>query len=160
MGWEKQVMSWWNKKHTLIFAGIAVFVIVIVAILTITGPLGPTQFCTLVGCVGGLQIELEGLPSSTPFEIAITFPSGETQTLNCGGEKDESIPFEKSCSPNGAFFALPPDVKPPKEITVTVKTSAGQWARKVQPKYGKFQPNGEDCPPVCYNANISITLGQ
>lgn len=114
--------------------------------------------CTLIGCIGGIEVEVVGLPESTPFEISLTFPSGETQTLKCGGEIDESIPFEKTCSSKGAFFSLPSDSEPPEVIAVTVTMSAGQWTETIFPEYEEFLPNGEGCLPTCYTADIVINI--
>jgi hypothetical protein len=152
-------MNWSNKKVWLVLAGIIVLVFAVILVLMVSGPFVPVQMCTLVGCIGGIDIKVIGLPESIPFEVSLKFPSGETQTVKCGGETDESIPFETSCPPDGAFFSLPPDVKPPQEITATVTTSDGQWTETVQPEYEKFQPNGDDCPPICYTADIVIWIG-
>lgn len=156
-------MNWWsrNKKVLLrILGGLFVLAILVVIFLMVSGPLIPANMCTLVGCIGGIEVEVVGLPESTPFEINLTLPSGETQTLKCGGEIDESIPFEKTCSSKGAFFSLPSDSEPPEVITVTVTTSAGQWTETIFPEYAEFLPNGEDCPPICYNADIIINIAE
>ena len=154
-------MNWWsrNKKILLtILGGLFVLAILVVIFLMVSGPLIPTNMCTLVGCIGGIEVEVVGLPESTPFEVSLAFPSGETQTLKCGGETDESVPFENVCSLNGAFFGLPSDVEPPEVIAVTVTTSAGQWKETIFPEYEEFLPNGEGCLPTCYNADIVINI--
>lgn len=153
-------MNWWNKKIWLVLAGFAFLAFAIFVILMVSGPLISTKMCTLVGCVGGIEVEIVGLPESTPFEISLTFPSGETQTLMCGGEIDESIPFEKTCSSKGAFFNLPSDSERPEVIAVTVTTSAGQWTETILPEYEKFQPNGAGCEPICYNATLKMNFSQ
>jgi hypothetical protein len=160
---EKQVTSWWNKNKKAILlslGGLFLLAILAIVFLMLSGPLIPGTFCTLVGCVGGLNVEVIGLPDATPFETSITYPSGETQILFCPGETDESIPFEKVCSEKGVFFALPPDVNPPPKITVTITTSAGKWTEVFQPDYQKFQPNGPGCEPTCYNATIVMNISK
>ena len=156
-------MNWWNRsKNTLplILGGLLVVAVFVVIVLIVSGPSFPSKMCTLVGCVGGIEVEIVGLPESTPFEISLTFPSGETQTLKCGGESDESVPLENVCSVNGALVGLPSDVVPPEVIAVTVTTSATKWKEAIFPEYKEFQPNGEDCPPICYNADIIITVAE
>ena len=156
-------MNWWsrNKKNLLtILGGFFVLAILVVIFLIASGPLIPTNMCTLVGCIGGIKVEILGLPESTPYEVSLAFPSGETQTLKCSGETDESIPFEKTCSSKGAFFSLPSDSEPPEVVAVTIVTSAGQWTETIFPEYEEFLPNGEGCPPICYNADIIITVAE
>ena len=154
-------MNWWNrnKKTTLIVLG-GLFILTVIAILflMISGPIIGGRMCTLVGCIGGLEIKLIGLPNGAPYEIKVEFPSGETQSLICGTEEDQSEAFVKSCLPHGAFFSLASDVEPPKEITATVTVNGKQTSEVFRPDYIKFQPNGEDCPPVCHSATVTLKL--
>jgi len=156
-------MNWWNRNKKVVLivlgGGFALAVIALV-FLMVSGPIIGDRMCTLVGCVGGLEIELIGLPEATPFEISVAFPSGETQTLACGTENDQSEAFVKSCSPKGMFLSLTPDVEPPKEITVTVTVNGKQTSEVFRPEYNKLQPNGEDCPPTCYSAKITLNIAQ
>jgi hypothetical protein len=156
-------MSWWNrnkKGFLIVSGGLLALIVIAFAFLMISGPLVGDRMCTLVGCVGGLEIELLGLPDATPYEISIVFPSGETQTLTCGTENDQSEVFVKKCSPNGAFFSLTPDAEPPQEITVTVTIAGSQTSETFRPVYEKFQPNGENCSPTCYSATIFMNISQ
>ena len=153
-------MGWLIKNPMTkfyIIAGTVLFMFAVIFAVLLTGP---REGCALIGCVGGLEIELAGLPAKTPYEISIAFLSGEIQTLACGTENDQSEAFVKSCSPNGAFFSLPSDVEPPKEITVTVTVNGNQTSEVFRPDYQKLQPNGEDCPPVCYGAEILMNISQ
>jgi hypothetical protein len=156
-------MNWWsrNKKVLLIISGGLLALIAITFVfLMVSGPTIGGQMCTLVGCIGGLEIELLGLPNATPYEISIVFPFGETQTLTCGTENDQSEAFVKSCSPSGAFFSLTPDVEPPEEITVTVEANGKKVTQVFNPQYEKFQPNGVGCEPICYNATIQMNISR
>jgi hypothetical protein len=158
MAWENPAMNWWSRnKKILILVSIGLLlltgVVIVVAVLA-----GPVIGCTLVGCVGGLDITLTGLSTSN-YQISLTFPSGETKTLNCGSNvADESVAFEKSCSSDGAFFRLDPDTAPPKKVTVTVVVDGKAFSQDFSPKYEKFQPNGKNCPPTCYNATIEMKI--
>ncbi|MFZ5912250.1 MAG: hypothetical protein ACOYYU_19765 [Chloroflexota bacterium] len=151
-------MSWSNKKAWLVLLGGIVLILAIVLVLMVSGPVIPGKMCTLVGCVGGVNVEVTGLPESTPFEVSLIFPSGERQSLECSGKAEESVPFEGTCSSTGAFFGLPPDAEPPTEITVEITTSSRVWTEIVHPEYEIHQPNGDGCPPVCYNADIVISI--
>lgn len=113
--------------------------------------------CTLIGYAGGVTIEFSQVPASGNYEVELSLPSGETMTLICGEETNQ-IPFEMTCSENGAFFALPNDTPPPDRINITVTTDGGTYSREFSPEYEKFQPNGEDCPPICYNAAVQFQL--
>lgn len=151
-------MNWRNKNKkilVLVFAGLLLLagVAVVAAILA-----GPMIGCTMMGCIGGLDITLTGLPASE-YQISVTSPSGETQSLTCGpGVTDESVAFEKSCSPDGAFFRLDTDTAPPKKVTVTVSVNGQTFSQEFQPDYQKFQPNGRNCLPTCYSAAIEIKI--
>jgi len=154
-------MNWWNKKYLWLVFGVLLLLAGGIVVLMMLGPLVGGQMCTLVGCVGGLNVELAGLPAFTPYQIELAFPSGETQTVTCDpGAADESEPFVKSCSAGGAFFSLEQDVKPPQEITITVSINGDQITQVFQPKYEAFQPNGSNCPPVCYNATVELNVSR
>ena len=157
-------MGDWLIKNPMtkfyIIAGTTLSMFVIILAAAITAKINSSKMCTLVGCIGGIEVKVVDLPESTPFTVGIVFPSGETQFVSCSGNAPESIPFENSCSSNIAFFGLPADAKPPKEITVIVVTESGQWKKVIRPEYEEFQPNGEDYPPICYNADIIITVAE
>lgn len=113
--------------------------------------------CTLIGCAGGVTIEFPQLPPGGNYEVQLSLPSGETKTLRCGEETNQ-VAFEMVCSENEVFFALPNDFPPPDTIMVTVTLAGEKVSREFSPEYEKFQPNGEDCPPICYNATIQFQL--
>lgn len=154
-------MNWWSKNKKIVLLSFAGLLLVVGAVtvlsMMLVAPRTSGQLCTLVGCVGGLNIELAGLPADASYQAILSFPSEKTNTLSCGSN-DNSIPFEKSCSTNGAFFSLDPDISPPDEITVTIVLDGKQVSQDFRPVYEKFQPNGENCSPVCYNATIKMNV--
>jgi hypothetical protein len=153
-------MNWWSKNgKTLVRVFLLLLFLAVVAVVSITlvGP-GGGKICTLVGCAGGIEVELTGLPE-TKYQVSILFPSGEMKTLTCGpGATDTPEPFVRVCSPQGAFFALDPNVTPPQEITVTVTVNDKPISQTFHPKYERSQPNGRDCPPTCYSATLKMNL--
>jgi hypothetical protein len=151
-------MNWWSKYKKFILvavAGVLVLAIGMVVALMARVPIA----CTLVGCSGGLTIEIADLPASANYQISISFPSGETRTLTCGSEAETNT-FDQSCSQTGAYFRLATDVNPPKEITVTVEVNGKSVTQVFNPKYEKFQPNGTGCSPICYNATLKMNFPQ
>jgi hypothetical protein len=154
-------MSWWNKNKKIIlfiFTGLLFLVGVTVVLLMV---LGPIVGCTFVGCRGGIQVELDGLPVAMPYQVILSSPSGEISTISCDpGAEDNLNSFEKSCLSNGAYFSLEPDALPSDEITVTVLVGESKVSQAFQPDYKKFQPNGENCDPVCYSAIIRMNMSQ
>lgn len=154
-------MSWWNKNKKLgisILAGLLIFAAGIVFVPIVVGPFAG---CTFVGCRGGIDIELTGLPASSPYQIDFILPSGETQSITCDANtrKGPDTLGGSGCKVNGAFFGLQQD-SGPKEITVTVIISGNEVSQVFRPKYEKFQPNGWNCPPICYSATIKMNLTQ
>jgi hypothetical protein len=151
-------MNWWNKNKKvllLVLVGLLFLSGVVIVVATLAGPM---VGCTLMGCLGGMDITLMGLPASE-YQISVTYPSGEIQSLTCGpSAADESMAFENSCSPNGAFFRLDNDTVPPKKVTVTVIVNGQTYSQEFQPKYQKLQPNGRNCPPTCYSASIEMKI--
>lgn len=154
-------MSWWtkNKKFILlIFTGLLLLAGATVVLLTM---FGPVVGCTLIGCRGGIQVDLEGLPAATPYQVILSSPSGEISTISCvPGAEDNPNSFEKSCLTNGAYFSLEPDLLPSDKVTVTVIVGESRVSQDFRPVYKKFQPNGKNCAPVCYSATIRMNILQ
>jgi hypothetical protein len=144
-----------RKLPILILLGIVLVVGVVIIGLWLAGP---SVGCTLMGCQSGLHINLAGL-SSPYYQVSVSFPSGETNTLACSlGIGDESNPFENSCSPDGVFFRLSSEVAPPRNVTVTVVVEGKTYSQDFTPSYEQFRPNGKRCPPTCYSATIEMKL--
>jgi len=162
MALGKQVMSWWSKykKAWLILASSFALICLAIIALRLVGPRLGEDFCTLVGCLGGIQIIVEGLPDATVYELDIRNLHGMKQSITCKVGVDEFQILGDSCVPNGAAFTLNQDEVPPEEITVTITVEEKKFTKVFRPVYDKFRPNGEDCPPVCYSAIITMKLSQ
>ena len=158
-------MSWWNKNKKIVFwtfTGLLLSIVLIVTLLALLGPTlaGPGKLCTLIGCASGIKVELSDLPPSSSYQMTVMFPSGETQTLFCEpNETEAAAPFGNGCTPKGAYFSLDNDTEP-KEITVVVIVDGKRVLEVFHPEYEKYQPNGEDCPPTCYSAQIEMNIIQ
>ncbi len=161
MDYGSPAMSWLSKNKKsilLIFTGLSLFVGVTVVLILMFGPI---VGCSLVGCRGGIQVELEGLPAAIPYQVLLSSPSDEIGTISCDpGAEDNPNSFEKSCLANGAYFSLEPDVLPSDEVTVTVLVGESRVSQDFHPAYKKFQPNGMNCDPVCYSATIRMKIFQ
>jgi hypothetical protein len=154
-------MSWWNRIKKIwlpILVSILFLIGISLFVLGFAGPKTGNTFCTMVGCLGGIGVVLEGLPDSTLYELEIQNLHGRKQTLTCEIGKDEDQIFGNSCVPTGAMFRLNEDEVPPKEITVTVTINGKKFSNVFHPSYEKNQPNGEPCPPVCYSSTIVMLV--
>lgn len=148
----KRAMRWWSSFLPVVFS------IVFVSCSSVPAT-APVITCTLIGCLGGITVNISGLPPGSDYEVTLILPSGEKTNLQCG-DSPEVNPFENSCAESGAFFTLPSDVEPPGEITIEVIVGGVSTSQGFTPVYEKSQPNGEDCPPVCYNATVNFQFTQ
>lgn len=157
-------MNWWSKNKRILFLTLATLLFAVVAIAISKLIFYPEKIivtCTLIGCGGGIEVELVDLPANTPYQVILSFASGETKALSCDPDlEDKPSSFEKSCFSNGAFFSLEQDALPPDEVTVTIIVGGDRVSQVFNPVYKKTQPNGEDCPPICYSATVKINISQ
>jgi hypothetical protein len=146
MDWVKRATRWWSSLFFLL-----TFVLVTACGTNMPDePLG--QICTLVGCNGGLSVEITGVSLADGYEVNLILPSGEKINQVCGETPVNS--FEKSCHESGAFFSLPADGAPPETVKIEVIVDGEIYEQEFSPVYEKFQPNGEGCPPICYNSTL------
>ena len=150
----KQATPWWSKRF--IWAISSLFACAF--LLTSCDPVLPQKMCTLVGCIGGVSIDIADLPSGAEYQVNLILPSGEMITQVCDANPEASL--EKSCNENGVFIALPTDVDPPESITIEVVVDGQTYTKDFTPIYEEFQPNGEGCPPICYNADVLFQIMQ
>lgn len=141
-----------------IIAGGHVFVMLFILI---TAFMASRNDCSGKNCRGSINIELVELQDSSPYRISVIFPDGKSRVVNClAGGRNKEIPFKQICWPTGAEFYLKRGIAPPEEITVIVEVDGRTSTKVYRPVYEKEQPNGEDCPPVCYSATIQINISQ
>jgi len=156
-------MSWWNRSKKIwlpILGGILFLIGISLFMLRFAGPKIGNTFCTMMGCLGGVGVVLEGIPDSTLYELEIQNLHGKKQTLTCTIGKDEYPIFGNSCVPTGAIFTLNEDEVPPNEIAVTVTINGKKTSKVFHPNYEKNRPNGKPCPPICYSATIVMVISQ
>lgn len=103
---------------------------------------GPTM-CTKIGCEPGLSIDVRG-PRDSDITVKISAADGQLRTFECDSEAP-------SCS---SFFA---DYTP-ENVTVTITKKESNTVRAFQVTYQNERPNGEDCPPVCKQGHIDMTI--
>jgi len=125
-----------------------VFAILAVAAVTSGGtgcgnPFGATA-CFEIGCDSGIRLTFDAPPPAGTI-IELDSSSGFPWRLECG--------VDWNCDFDPFFYGFTPE-----HVTVRVVTSTGEVTASVRPKYLKFQPNGEDCPPTCRVASIMIEL--
>ena len=147
MVWVRLAIRWWSRGLLLVAGSF---------LLISCGTVAPAQVCTLVGCNGGISIDIAGLPQNTNYEVSLILPSGERITQVC--DEAPEVSFKRSCTESGAFIALAPDDLPPDTVTIEVVMDGKTYTHEFKPDYEKYQPNGEDCPPICYNATINFQL--
>lgn len=151
MVWVKRATRWWNSTVPILASGL-----LLACNAGLSGdPAG--KICTLVGCVGGISIDISGISLAGGYEVSLLLPTGERITQVCNGNPETG--FERSCHETGAFFALPPDVPPPDQVKVEVTVAGETYSEGFAPVYERYQPNGEDCPPICYSAKLVIQVG-
>ena len=103
---------------------------------------GLNDTCTLIECVDGLRVELEGtLPPTLTVEVIGA--DGERRTEQCTDDHPCAILFE-------GFY--------PEVVTVRVTWDGNTEVVTAQPQYAESRPNGRCCPPTCRRATVSIAL--
>ena len=98
--------------------------------------------CTLIGCLNGLHVEIQGLPD-THYEVVVSEPDGESRVGSC------------VASPSGSCWVWFDDFYP-SEVTINVTGADQTVSVTLQPAYQESQPNGPDCGPTCREATIEI----
>jgi hypothetical protein len=99
--------------------------------------------CGLESCEPGLSIDVHGERTSD-VNIKIVAADGQTKSFDCDA-------VSTTCQ---AFFA---DFTP-ENVSVTVTKKEGNAIHSYNLTYNNVRPNGSDCPPVCKQAHIDLTL--
>lgn len=158
-------MSWWNRNKKIVLRFLVGTLLSISLIFTSLSLLGwylsHYAFCTLEICFGSLNIELSNLPPETPYQIEITFPSGETRILAC--ELKTNTNSLRDCTTKNASFLLDPDFAP-EEIIVTVTANDKTVSKLFHPTYdrGRRINYEASCPPpyFCYSSTVKFDFVQ
>ena len=126
----------------------------VAAAIVILGPvISPVQGCTMMGCIGGLDIEFAGLQPET-YTVDVSSPDGQTQTFECSASSARAVFNESGCAPNGLHLG---DATPD-EITVKVTWDGGSKTETFQVNYQVLQPNGPQCEPICHVGKVTMQL--
>jgi hypothetical protein len=144
-----------------------------------TGPAGPdpgAKMCTQIGCLNGLQVEVNKATPWAPGAYTFALTLDDTQ-VTCSGAlplrpcdagpsltcdvPDRVIIGESGC-------ALAPEqhgfsdihVPAPVERFALAVTHEGQplGGVDVKPTYVTSQPNGPGCEPICHSAAVQVAL--
>lgn len=101
--------------------------------------------CTLVGCMTGLWVQLDTLPT-TPYRL-------EVRDASSGG--DAVYVFEcqdiARCNQNGYFPGLVAD-----NVTVTLIIGTQRRSENFKLTYTENYPNGKGCPGRCLEARVRM----
>jgi len=102
--------------------------------------------CTLIGCINGLTIEFANAPAGamTVEARSIDHPSAAVFTATCAG-------IAAVCT--RVDF---PDFLP-RDVALTITTTAGTRRLSIRPTYTTSQPNGPKCGPTCRSARERVT---
>ena len=115
----------------------------------------PPVTCSTLECDNQLTVRLwEYIPDDYVMELITD--NAETVRVHCvenvnvegSGQYGEPI-----CAAWGVTFPASPA-----EATVKLYWGNYQLTQQVKPHYEKVQPNGPDCPPICFSAEIGITV--
>ena len=102
--------------------------------------------CTLVGCDSALTVVLHPVPP-TPFRVEVLGgPTSLRRMLVC--EQPNSI-----CGRGEAYFVNLVSKQAVIEVIVGTDTTRREFTNIA---YTKSEPNGEDCDPTCFNAQVTF----
>ena len=118
-------------------------VAVLMSLIATSGCLLGPRTCTLIGCTG-FVVRVTGAPSMTLVTVVVTTPDGPAKSATCTGASGVCLV---------RFYDFTP-------ATVTIRVTAGSQAVEVttQPEYEVTRPNGQDCPPECRDASVTVAL--
>jgi len=100
--------------------------------------------CTLIGCVGGLRVTLDALPTSS-FTITAQAPGQTPEVFSC------ATPV--SCGTVHTFRDFTAS-----EGQIVVTTAQGTLTHPVRPEYRVTYPNGKQCGPECRSASVTVSI--
>jgi hypothetical protein len=119
------------------------FLLLSPALLTSCSSLLDPRVCTQIGCADGIGVELIGLPAG-PYTLELVLPSGEVHIVEC--------PDSAQCPP--AFVeGIRAD-----EVVLRLTSAEGTQVETMNPVYTRHQPNGRGCPPICWQALVTMQV--
>ena len=136
----------------------------------------PPKVCTQIGCMDGLRIALEpsaGMPAGAyVFEVeldgAVTTCEGSLPLKACEAGPSvkcstEAVLIEESgcaMAPAGqSFSGIILDRQHPERVKLTIRRDGEAVGEAdFSPDYVRTEPNGPGCPPICEQAEATLTL--
>ena len=130
--------------------GYGIGLIAVLPLITSFTSSGCAVGCTTIGCDGGLIVRFVG---NLPISATAVSLDPDQKPLS-----PRSPPGSVEChngQPCAALFF--PEFKA-STVVVTAQSQGGSTSQTFTPTYRRFQPNGEDCEPICRIAEIEMTL--
>jgi len=136
---------------------------------------GQSQLCTLVDCWDDLTItivqdELEPTEVGS-YDVLFHPQGGDTIELVCEITAEEGGSCHEPGEVDGGTASGPSGhASINGQLTVTIHQNPSQFTVEVrseqtllgeedfEPEYDKHRPNGPDCPPVCYSADLQMLV--
>ena len=111
-------------------------------VVAMVGCVPTTENCTLIGCLNGLMVRLEGAPAG-PWTVQVT-SGNTTRTQEC--------PAGGNCAGQVFFSGLEPTT-----VNVTVTRGANSVTyNNLTPTANTVQPNGPRCAPTCNQPFVTV----
>ena len=113
------------------------------------------KYCTEIGCSSGLTLNITD---------SYGFPAGDTYgTITIDGEQ---IEYDCRDENESAVFCGEGLIRIQIEggellsYSINIDDAEGAQVSEVALSFEEYQPNGEDCPPVCYTAEVEVELAR
>lgn len=101
------------------------------------------EACTMIGCSPSLTVEIKG-DRGGDISVKIVAADGASRSFECDADAS-------TCTATFEDYT-------PENISVTVTKREGNAIRSFAPLYHNERPNGENCPPVCRQAHVEMTI--
>jgi hypothetical protein len=120
-------------------------------------------FCTLIGCSSGVGIEIKQLPKELPrarkIDVCVAGQCRHDTVYEIGKPEGKYVPKAYRTVLGGASGLHGPGPYP---VSVTVYDRQGAVLLRVSDSVvmHKYQPNGVDCGPTCFEAPLRLNVGK
>jgi len=114
-----------------------------IALLGVCDPFG--MECTLIGCGNTLLVQLVGVEPEEEFAMTLHLEGEDPVAMQCD--------MSGQCTP----LAPEPDFRPD-EVTLTLELADTTITRTFEPDYDPYYPNGKDCGPECWAAELRFEV--
>lgn len=105
----------------------------------------PTE-CSLAACGDPIEVQLVGVDMAVEDPVLTMHAEGMAPVaMDCFGDG--------LCSPAAPIGAQRPD-----EVTLVLELADTAITRDFSPDYERYYPNGRDCGPTCWLAEVTFTV--